>query len=52
MQPFLVPKTLNLTKPVRLLPVAKRVRRRRVALAVLWAGERCAEPRRRMLPAR
>jgi hypothetical protein len=36
----------------RLLPVAERVRRRRVALAVLWADERCAELARRMLTAR
>jgi hypothetical protein len=36
----------------RLLPVAKRVRRVRVALVVLWAREHCAELARRMLPAR
>jgi hypothetical protein len=36
----------------RLLPVAERVRRRRVALAVLCAGDRCAEFARRMLAAR
>ena len=35
----------------RLLPVAKRARRRRVALGVLWVGERCAELARRMLSA-
>jgi hypothetical protein len=35
-----------------LLPVAKRVRRRRVALAALWAGDRCAELARWMLTAR
>jgi hypothetical protein len=37
----------------RLLLVTKRVRQPRVALAVLWGGERCAELARRMLtPAR
>jgi hypothetical protein len=33
----------------RLLPVAKRVRRRRVALEVLWVGEQCADLARRTL---
>jgi hypothetical protein len=33
----------------RLLPVAKRVRRRRVAPEVLWVGEQCADLARRTL---
>jgi hypothetical protein len=37
----------------RLLPVAERVQQRpRVALAVLWVGEQCAELARRVLTAR
>jgi hypothetical protein len=35
----------------RLLPVAERTWHPRVALAVLWASERCAELARRMLTA-
>jgi hypothetical protein len=36
----------------RLLPAAERVRRLRVALAVLWVGDRCAGLARRMLTTR
>jgi hypothetical protein len=36
----------------RLLPVARRARRRRVTWAVLWVGEQCAELARRLLAAR